>query len=45
MKVRKPILAAVLSAALPDADRMAYAMAEPEDRYRLAACAPERLAT
>lgn len=28
---------------LPDADRMAYAMAEPEDRYRLAACAPEKL--
>jgi len=28
---------------LPDPDRMAYAMAEPEDRYRLAACAPEKL--
>ncbi len=28
---------------LPDADRMTYAMAEPEDRYRLAACAPEKL--
>jgi len=25
---------------LPDADRMAYAVAEPEDRYRLAAAAP-----
>jgi len=28
---------------LPDADRMAYAMAEPEDRYRLASCAPEKV--
>jgi len=28
---------------LPDADRMAYAMAEPEDRYRLAASAPEKV--
>jgi DNA excision repair protein ERCC-3 len=28
---------------LPDADRMTYAMAEPEDRYRLAACAPEKI--
>ncbi len=28
---------------LPDADRMTYAMAEPEDRYRLAACAPEKV--
>jgi len=28
---------------LPDPDRMAYAMAEPEDRYRLASCAPEKL--
>jgi DNA excision repair protein ERCC-3 len=29
---------------MPDADRMAYAMAEPEDRYRLAASAPEKVA-
>jgi DNA excision repair protein ERCC-3 len=28
---------------LPDADRMAYAMAEPEDRYRLSACAAEKI--
>ena len=28
---------------MPDADRMAYAMAEPEDRYRLASCAPEKI--
>lgn len=28
---------------LPDADRMTYAMAEPEDRYRLASCAPEKI--
>lgn len=28
---------------LPDPDRMAYAMAEPEDRYRLAASAPEKI--
>lgn len=28
---------------LPDADRMTYAMAEPEDRYRLASCAPEKV--
>ena len=28
---------------LPDADRMAYAMAEPEDKYRLAASAPEKI--
>jgi DNA excision repair protein ERCC-3 len=28
---------------LPEADRMTYAMAEPEDRYRLAACAPEKI--
>jgi DNA excision repair protein ERCC-3 len=28
---------------LPEADRMTYAMAEPEDRYRLAACAPEKV--
>ncbi len=28
---------------LPDADRMTYAMAEPEDRYRLSASAPEKL--
>lgn len=28
---------------LPDADRMTYAMAEPEDRYRLAASAPEKI--
>ena len=29
---------------LPDADRMAYAMAEPEDRYRLASCAGQKIA-
>ena len=28
---------------LPDKDRMTYAMAEPEDRYRLAASAPEKI--
>ncbi|MEI8261199.1 MAG: DNA repair helicase XPB [Actinomycetes bacterium] len=28
---------------LPDADRMTYAMAEPEDKYRLAASAPEKV--
>ncbi len=28
---------------LPDSDRMTYAMAEPEDRYRLASCAPEKV--
>ena len=28
---------------LPDKDRMTYAMAEPEDRYRLAASAPEKV--
>jgi len=28
---------------MPDADRMAYAMAEPEDRYRMASCAPEKI--
>ena len=28
---------------LPDADRMTYAMAEPEDRYRLSASAPEKI--
>jgi DNA excision repair protein ERCC-3 len=28
---------------LPDPDRMAYAMAEPEDRYRLASCAAEKI--
>ncbi len=28
---------------LPDADRMTYAMAEPEDRYRLASCAAEKI--
>jgi DNA excision repair protein ERCC-3 len=28
---------------LPDSDRMTYAMAEPEDRYRLAASAPEKI--
>jgi DNA excision repair protein ERCC-3 len=28
---------------LPEADRMAYAMAEPEDKYRLSASAPEKL--
>ena len=28
---------------LPDADRMTYAMAEPEDRYRLASCAAEKV--
>lgn len=29
---------------LPDSDRMTYAMAEPEDRYRLAASAPQKIA-
>jgi len=29
---------------LPDADRMTYAMAEPEDRYRLASCAAAKVA-
>ena len=28
---------------LDDAERMAYAMAEPEDRYRLASCSPVKL--
>lgn len=28
---------------MPDSDRMAYAMAEPEDRYRLAASAAEKV--
>lgn len=28
---------------LDDAERMTYAMAEPEDRYRLAACSPVKL--
>ena len=28
---------------LPDGDRMTYAMAEPEDRYRLSASAPEKI--
>jgi DNA excision repair protein ERCC-3 len=28
---------------LPSAERLAYATAEPEERYRLAACAPEKL--
>jgi DNA excision repair protein ERCC-3 len=28
---------------LPEADRMTYAMAEPEDKYRLSASAPEKL--
>jgi DNA excision repair protein ERCC-3 len=28
---------------LPDVSRMAYATAEPEERYRLAACTPEKL--
>jgi DNA excision repair protein ERCC-3 len=28
---------------LPDPDRMTYAMAEPEDKYRLSASAPEKL--
>jgi len=28
---------------LPDGDRMTYAMAEPEDKYRLSASAPEKL--
>ncbi len=28
---------------LPDADRMTYAMAEPEDRYRLSSCAAEKV--
>jgi DNA excision repair protein ERCC-3 len=28
---------------LPDADRMTYAMAEPEDKYRLASCAHEKI--
>lgn len=28
---------------LPDSDRMTYAMAEPEDRYRLASSAPQKL--
>ena len=27
---------------LPDTHRMAYAMAEPEERYRLASCSPEK---
>ena len=29
---------------LPDAERMAYAVAEPDDRYRLASCTPSKLA-
>lgn len=28
---------------LPDASRMSYATADPEERYRLAACTPEKL--
>ncbi|NLJ53738.1 MAG: DEAD/DEAH box helicase [Intrasporangiaceae bacterium] len=28
---------------LPDAERMAYAVAEPDDRYRLASCTPTKL--
>jgi DNA excision repair protein ERCC-3 len=28
---------------LPEAERMAYAVAEPEDRYRLASCTPAKL--
>ncbi|MCF8558417.1 MAG: DEAD/DEAH box helicase [Candidatus Nanopelagicales bacterium] len=28
---------------LPDSDRMTYAMAEPEDRYRLSSCAAEKI--
>jgi DNA excision repair protein ERCC-3 len=28
---------------LPDGDRMTYAMAEPEDRYRLSACAIDKI--
>lgn len=28
---------------LPDSDRMTYAMAEPEDRYRLASSAPQKI--
>ena len=28
---------------LPEAERMAYAVAEPEDRYRLASCTPSKL--
>ncbi|KRC59594.1 MULTISPECIES: DNA repair helicase XPB [unclassified Nocardioides] len=28
---------------LPDASRMAYATSEPEERYRLAACTPEKV--
>ena len=28
---------------LPDSDRMTYAMAEPEDKYRLASCAHEKV--
>ncbi|HAN72246.1 MAG TPA: helicase [Actinobacteria bacterium] len=28
---------------LPESDRMTYAMAEPEDRYRLASCAAEKI--
>ena len=28
---------------LPDSDRMTYAMAEPEDKYRLASCAHEKI--
>ena len=27
---------------MPEPDRMVYAMAEPEDKYRLAACTPEK---
>ncbi len=27
---------------LPDSDRLAYAVAEPDERYRLAACAPQK---
>jgi DNA excision repair protein ERCC-3 len=28
---------------LPDAERLAYAVAEPDDRYRLASCSPEKI--
>ena len=28
---------------LPDVERMAYAVAEPDDRYRLASCTPSKL--
>ena len=29
--------------ALPDSDRLAYAVAEPEDRYRLSSCSPVKI--